>query len=79
MSTLFQVVSSGGANSTMFQLIMPWVLEGDDSHMRARLSIPSKDMRAYCRIADEASVPVPLAQAINQMLMAVTSKDTGTI
>lgn len=77
MSTLFQVVSSGGANSTMFQLIMPWVLEGDDSHMRARLSIPSKDMRAYCRLADEASVPAPLAQAVNQLLMAVNVQGHG--
>ena len=77
MQTLFRVVSSGGANSTMFQLVMPWVLDGDDSRMRARLSIPSKDMRAYCRLADGASVPTPLAQAINQMLMFVDAQGYG--
>ena len=27
---LYDVVSAGGANSKMFQMVMPWVLEGDD-------------------------------------------------
>ena len=34
LSKLHEVVSAGGANSAMFQMMMPWVLSGDDSHLK---------------------------------------------
>jgi len=33
MRKFYEVISAGGANSKMFQMVMPWVLEGDDSHL----------------------------------------------
>jgi 3-hydroxyisobutyrate dehydrogenase-like beta-hydroxyacid dehydrogenase len=39
MRKLYEVVSAGGANSKMFQMVMPWVLEGDDTHLKGPLRI----------------------------------------
>ena len=40
-------------NSKMFQMIMPWVLEGDDSHLKGPLRIAGKDMRFYTQARRE--------------------------
>jgi 3-hydroxyisobutyrate dehydrogenase-like beta-hydroxyacid dehydrogenase len=63
----YEVVSSGGANSAMFQMVMPWVLEGDDSRLKGPVRIASKDMRFYCRMAESAPAPAFIAQAVNQI------------
>ena len=42
LNKLYEVVSSGGANSAMFQMMMPWVLEGDDSKLKGPLRIAGK-------------------------------------
>jgi 3-hydroxyisobutyrate dehydrogenase-like beta-hydroxyacid dehydrogenase len=62
----YDVVSSGGANSAMFQMVMPWVLEGDDSRLKGPLRIAGKDMRFYCKMAEAAPSMAFIAQAVNQ-------------
>jgi len=47
MRKLYDVVSAGGANSVMFQMMAPWVLEGDDSKLKGPLRIAGKDIRFY--------------------------------
>ena len=47
MRKFYEVISAGGANSKMFQMMMPWVLEGDDSHLKGPLRIAGKDLRFY--------------------------------
>ena len=64
---LHEVVSAGGANSAMFQMMMPWVLEGDDSHLRGPIRIAAKDMRTYTALAQSAPVAAFLAQAASQV------------
>jgi 3-hydroxyisobutyrate dehydrogenase-like beta-hydroxyacid dehydrogenase len=64
---LYEVVSAGGANSAMFQMMMPWVLEGDDSRLKGPIRIAAKDMRTYCRMAEGAPAPSFIAQACSQM------------
>src|SRR4051812_36098590 len=54
---VYEVVSSGGANSAMFQMVMPWVLEGDDSRLKGPIRIAGKDMRFYCRLAESTGAP----------------------
>ena len=66
LKTLYQVVSSGGANSAMFQMVMPWVLEGDDSKLKGPIRIAGKDMRFYTRLAESAPATAFIAQAVNQ-------------
>ncbi|HTS91480.1 MAG TPA: NAD(P)-dependent oxidoreductase [Stellaceae bacterium] len=67
LRTLYKVVSSGGANSAMFQMMMPWVLEGDDSKLKGPLRIAGKDMRFYTRLAESAPATAFIAQAVNQI------------
>ena len=73
MPTLHRVVSAGGANSAMFQMMMPWVLEGDDSRLRGPLRIAGKDLRFFCKLADSVAAPVPVAAAITQLLALVNA------
>ncbi len=77
LRTLFDVVSAGGANSAMFQMVMPWVLEGDDSRLRGPLRIAGKDLRFYCRMAEAVPAPAPVAQAVNQVLIAANVEGHG--
>jgi 3-hydroxyisobutyrate dehydrogenase-like beta-hydroxyacid dehydrogenase len=63
---LYDVVSAGGANSRMFQMVMPWVLDGDDSQLKGPLRIAGKDMRFYSRLAESAPATAFIAQAVNQ-------------
>src|SRR5437879_1748390 len=63
---LYDVVTAGGGNSKMFQMMMPWVLDGDDSHLRGPLRIAGKDMRYYAKLAESAPATAVIAQAGNQ-------------
>src|SRR5437762_2444583 len=63
---LYDVVSAGGGNSKMFQMMMPWVLDGDDSHLKGPLRIAGKDMRYYTKLAESAPAAAFIAQAVNQ-------------
>ena len=68
MRKFYEVISAGGANSKMFQMVMPWVLEGDDSHLKGPLRIAGKDMRFYAKLAEQAPAAAFIAQAVNQTL-----------
>jgi len=68
MRKLCEVIQDGGANSRMFQMVMPWLLEGDDSHLKGPLRIAGKDMRFYARLAEQAPAAAFIAQAVNQTL-----------
>jgi 3-hydroxyisobutyrate dehydrogenase-like beta-hydroxyacid dehydrogenase len=74
LPTLYRVVSSGGANSAMFQMMMPWVLEGDDSHLKGPLRIAGKDLRFYCRMAESIGAPTPIAQAASQVYQLANAR-----
>jgi 3-hydroxyisobutyrate dehydrogenase-like beta-hydroxyacid dehydrogenase len=63
---LYDVVSAGGGNGKMFQMMMPWVLDGDDSHLKGPLRIAGKDMRYYTKLAESAPATAFIAQAVNQ-------------
>ena len=54
LGVLDRVLAAGGANSRMRELVMPWVLDGDDSHLKGPLRIAAKDMRFYCKLAEQA-------------------------
>jgi 3-hydroxyisobutyrate dehydrogenase-like beta-hydroxyacid dehydrogenase len=66
LAKLYDVVSAGGGNGKMFQMMMPWVLKGDDSHLRGPLRIAGKDMRYYTKLAESAPATAFIAQAVNQ-------------
>lgn len=66
LKKLNEVVSAGGANSAMFQMVMPWVLEGDDSRLKGPLRIAHKDLRFFCRLAESVGMASIIAQACSQ-------------
>jgi 3-hydroxyisobutyrate dehydrogenase-like beta-hydroxyacid dehydrogenase len=68
MRKFCEVIQAGGANSRMFQMVMPWLLDGDDSHLKGPLRIAGKDMRFYARLAEQAPAAAFIAQAVNQTL-----------
>jgi len=77
LTKLHEVVSAGGANSAMFQMIMPWALEGDDSKLRGPFRIGGKDLRAYCRLAEAAPFAAFMAQAASQVFQLVNAQGHG--
>ena len=68
LDALSDVLSAGGANGRMWQMLEPWIRAGDDSHLRGPLRIAAKDVRAYSRMAENAGVAIFIAQAVNQTL-----------
>jgi 3-hydroxyisobutyrate dehydrogenase-like beta-hydroxyacid dehydrogenase len=77
LGKLYEVVSAGGANSKMFQMVMPWVLDGDASHLRGPLRIAGKDMRFYTKLAESAPATAFVAQAVNQVYQLANIQGHG--
>jgi len=67
LKVLTEVFDAGGANSVMFQWIKPWILEGDDSHLKGPFRIAAKDIKTYARMADSAPAMSILANAVVQI------------
>jgi hypothetical protein len=61
----------------MFQMVMPWVLEGDDSHLKGPLRIAGKDMRFYTKLAEAAPAAAFIAQSVNQTLHLFNTRGHG--
>lgn len=74
---LYEVVSAGGANSAMFQMMMPWALEGDDSRLKGPIRIAAKDMRTYCRMAEAAPAASFVARACSQVWQMALAQGHG--
>ena len=65
----YEVVSAGGANSGIFQLIVPKAMdEGDFSGLKFSLANAEKDLRYYTRMTDQASLSDGLGQAVHGAL-----------
>lgn len=68
LDALADVISAGGVNGRMWQVMEPWIRSGDDSHLRGPIRIGAKDIRTYARMAENAGVATFIAQAVNQTL-----------
>lgn len=65
-----EVVSAGGANSGIFQLIVPKALEsGDCSGLAFSLANAAKDLRYYNRMADTVPLTGMLGRAVQHALV----------
>jgi 3-hydroxyisobutyrate dehydrogenase-like beta-hydroxyacid dehydrogenase len=66
----YEVVSAGGANSGIFQLIVPKAMdEGDFSGLKFSLANAEKDLRYYTRMTDEAALSDGLGRAVHGALL----------
>jgi 3-hydroxyisobutyrate dehydrogenase-like beta-hydroxyacid dehydrogenase len=62
-----EVIEAGGANGKMFQMMKPWILDGDDSALRGPLRIAWKDTRTYNQMAEAAPAIAIVASAVSQL------------
>ena len=76
LETMFEVVSAGGANSSVFQRFMPWVL-GRDSGMVFRLKNGQKDVRYYTHLAEAVGATAFLGEAIHQLFTLAVAQGEG--
>jgi len=65
LGVLCDVIDSGGANSTAFQRLRPYVLEGNDQMFRFSIGNAHKDMRYYARMTGEAKAVAYLGDAVH--------------
>jgi len=77
MTALASVLSAGGADGRMWRMMLPWIEAGDDSHLKGPLRIAGKDMRCYNRLAEDAGVATPIAQAISQTYRLALNQGHG--
>jgi 3-hydroxyisobutyrate dehydrogenase-like beta-hydroxyacid dehydrogenase len=66
LDQLFEVVSAGGANSSVFQRMMPWVLDADESGMVFKLKNAQKDVRYFTHLAEAVGSTAFLGEAVHQ-------------
>jgi 3-hydroxyisobutyrate dehydrogenase-like beta-hydroxyacid dehydrogenase len=66
LATVYDVVSAGGANSSVFQRFMPWVL-GGESGMVFKLKNGQKDVRYYTHLAEAVGSTAFLGEAVHQI------------
>lgn len=73
----FQLVSTGGANSAIFQMLAGKALEGDFKSMKFGLVNAAKDVRYYSSMAIDNGVSGPMAAATMQTLLAAVNLGFG--
>jgi 3-hydroxyisobutyrate dehydrogenase-like beta-hydroxyacid dehydrogenase len=76
LRTLFEVVSAGGANSSVFQRFMPWVL-GEESGMIFKLKNGQKDVRYYTHLAEAVGSTAFLGEAVHQIYTLAAAQGEG--
>ncbi len=73
LEVLCDVIDSGGANSTAFQRLRPYVLEGNDQMFRFSIGNAHKDMRYYARMTGEARAVSYLGDAVHNTYTVATN------
>jgi len=74
LAAFSEVLSAGGVNSGMWRALKPWIVAGDVGGLLATIRTGAKDIKAYARMAEDAGVATPVAQAINQQFRLVVNE-----
>ncbi|HEU0200721.1 MAG TPA: NAD(P)-dependent oxidoreductase [Burkholderiaceae bacterium] len=69
LKKLFEVVSAGGVNSGVFQMLAGGAVEGDLARMKFTIGNGRKDMRYYTHMTEELGTPSHLGEAVHQALV----------
>ena len=77
LAMLFEVVSAGGANSNVFQRMMPWVLGSGEGGMIFKLKNGQKDVRYYTHLAETVGATAFLGEAIHQIFTLAVAQGEG--
>jgi 3-hydroxyisobutyrate dehydrogenase-like beta-hydroxyacid dehydrogenase len=77
LDTLFEVVSAGGANSSVFQRMMPWVLGRGESGMVFQLKNAQKDVRYFTHLAEFLGTTAFIGEAVHQSFVLAVGQGEG--
>ncbi|MDF1775422.1 MAG: NAD(P)-dependent oxidoreductase [Rhizobiaceae bacterium] len=77
LQTLFDVVSSSGANSRMFQQMMPWSLNGDSSQLQGHLETAMKDISYYSELARRTEASSFMGSSVFEIYRYANNKGYG--
>ena len=75
--TFFQLVSAGGANSNMFQMVVPKALKGDLTGLMFTLGNAKKDIGYYQQMVAATPLAGPMGAALNQILLQANALGLG--
>jgi len=74
---LYEVVSAGGVNSGIFQMMFGRMLEGDLGGLKFAIANAQKDLRYYTHLAEALPVPSFVAEAAHQSFVQAASLGFG--
>ena len=77
LESFFQLVSAGGANSNMFQMVVPKALKGDLTGLLFTLGNAKKDIGYYQQMAAGATLAGPMGSALHQVLVQANALGLG--
>jgi 3-hydroxyisobutyrate dehydrogenase-like beta-hydroxyacid dehydrogenase len=77
LGKLFEVVSAGGANSSVFQRMMPWVIGSGEGGMIFKLRNGQKDVRDYTHLAETVGATAFIGEAIHQVFWLAVAQGEG--
>lgn len=73
----YKLVSAGGANSAMFQMVVPKALKGDLTGLLFTLANAKKDIGYYQQMAANAPLAGPMGSALHQLLVQANALGLG--
>ena len=77
LKKLHEVVSAGGVNSGIFQMMFGRMLEGDLGGLKFAIANAQKDLRYYTHLAEALPVPSFVAEAAHQSFVQAASLGHG--
>jgi 3-hydroxyisobutyrate dehydrogenase-like beta-hydroxyacid dehydrogenase len=78
LENFFKVVSVGGANSGIFQMIVSKALNGDYGGLQFGLSLAQKDLRYYTHMTESLDLPGFLGEAVHQSFVQAAALGLGS-
>ena len=74
---LLEVISAGGVNSGVFQMIASKAVDGDLAGMKFTIANGRKDMSYYTHLAESHSAPCYVGEAVHQSLVQAAALGLG--
>lgn len=77
LKALREVVSGGGANSVMFQRLIAYAVDNDNTQLRFAINNAQKDVRYFVHMCESLPMAAPVAQAIHQAYVMAANMGHG--
>jgi 3-hydroxyisobutyrate dehydrogenase-like beta-hydroxyacid dehydrogenase len=77
LKALRDVVSGGGANSVMFQRLIAYAVDNDNTQLRFAINNAQKDVRYFVHMCESLPMAAPVAQAIHQAYLMANNSGHG--